>query len=213
MNLAILGPQGSGKGTQAEKVSKKYNLYYFEMGQFLRNLAKSKPEIDEIINKRGVLLEDNVVFDLLKNELEGKNIYSNILFDGYPRSIRQYELISEFLQSKGSKIDKVIYLELPDEEAIKRLSARRIDNKTGEIYNLITNPPPVGVNQQGLLQRPDDQPEAIGQRLKLYHSTTAPLVEHLSDKNLVIKIDGTKSIDAIFNQICIQLEGVVNGNN
>lgn len=205
MILAILGPQGSGKGTQAAKLSEKYNLFNLDVGAVLREMAKTNPEIDVVVNKRGALLPDDQVFKIVEEYLDRENLTDNILFDGYPRSIEQYNFMSGHLAKQGKRFDGVIFLTIPDEVAIERLSSRRIHKKTGEIYNLITNPPSADINPDDLEQREDDKPEAIKERLKMYHEQTQPLIEHLKSQGLVIEVDGTKPIEEVFEKICQSL--------
>jgi adenylate kinase len=201
MNIIILGPQGSGKGTQAKMLAERYNLFYFDAGSFLRNLAKSNPDIDGLINKKGELIEDNTMFNFVRNNLEGQNISHNIIFDGYPRSVKQFELLSNWLQEKGSKIDLAILLNIGEKETIRRLSARRIDPNTGEIYNLITNPPPAHVDPKNLIQREDDKEAVIRRRLLEYHSITQPLIDYLLEKGILSEINGERPIEDIQKEI------------
>lgn len=210
MNIIILGPQGSGKGTQARLLAQKYKLFYLESGEFLREIAKTNKEIDQIINVRGNLVPDEQMISLIKNYLDNKVPEgNNILFDGYPRSIKQYELLKQWLGEKGQKIDKAFFLDISEEESIKRLSARRVCDRDGKVWNLITNPPPTpgkctcGGN---LLQRPDDKPEIIRERLAQYQKTTQPLIEMLEKENLLIKVNGERPIEVIFHDLVNYVE-------
>ncbi|MBI3397167.1 nucleoside monophosphate kinase [Candidatus Woesebacteria bacterium] len=203
MNVLFLGPQGSGKGTQAQKLSKKLEFVYFEAGDFLRNLAKTDERINETINNKGRLMPDQEMFDYIAGFLQERNVYEGIVFDGFPRSVTQYELLKKLLGEKNSKIDLAIYLDISEGETIRRLSARRICSRCGTIWNLITNPPPKEACSCGgsLEQRPDDTPEAIKERLNLYHSITQPLVELMVKEKILRKIDGERPIEVIFNEI------------
>jgi adenylate kinase len=201
MNIIILGPQGSGKGTQAKLLADKFNLFYFESGRFLRNLAKKDKRIRERINK-GKLLDDEEMFFLLSSYLEKKDKkVKNIILDGYPRSIKQYKLLKSWLKKKGSKIDHAIALEVSKKESIRRLSARRVDKKTGKIYNLITNPPGPGVDKRNLIQREDDKPEVIKRRLDQYEKITLPLLKLLEKEGILIRVNGERPIKVIFEDI------------
>ena len=203
MILVILGPQASGKGTQATKLSEKHNLFYYDAGAHLRRLAKKDPKIDEIVNKRGELLPDEDIFEITKKHLEEYKIPNKIIFDGYPRSVKQYEMLVNWLSENNKKIDAVIFLNISDETAIDRLSSRRIHTKTGKVYNLKTNPPPKEIPEDELEQRDDDQPEAIKHRLESYHSTTQPLIKHLKETNpgVVHEVSGEQSIEKVEKNI------------
>ncbi len=201
MNVVLLGPQGSGKGTQGELLAEKTGMYYFDAGAYLREISKTRPDIDEIVNKRGALLPDDMVYKLVRDHFIEKNQFDNIIFDGYPRSLPQWNLISEFLKSHGTTVEKVFLLTINEEETVRRLSALRIDPNTDIIYNLITNPPPPTVDQSTLIHREDDQPEAIKVRLSAYHTSTQPLVNELRSQGKLIEIDGTQSITDIHQHI------------
>jgi len=201
MNIVILGPQGSGKGTQAKKLVEEFGFFYFESGAFLRKLAKTNKEIDLVINKEGRLLEDQEMFSLLKSHLNQENTYDNIMFDGYPRSIAQYHLLREFLQEHKSEVNLAILLDISEEETISRLSARRIDKNTGKIYNLITNPPPDNISEADLLQREDDQEEAIKTRLRAYSEVTEPLLEEFERDGILTRVDGERPIEVIYQDL------------
>lgn len=206
MNMVLLGPQGSGKGTQGEKLSEKYGMYYLDVGSYLRKLSQTDPTIDQYVNKTGALLPDELLFEIIKKHLAERNQYDNIVFDGYPRSRFQWDNITSLLSEHQTKIDKVIILEIDEEETVSRLSARRIDPETGKIYNLITNPPGPELDQSRLIQRKDDTPEVIKTRLTAYRTSTEPLLAYLKENASVIEINGSQPIDSIFNQIVAQIE-------
>jgi adenylate kinase len=209
MNIIIFGPQGSGKGTQAELLADRLNLFYFESGKFLRDLAKTDKEIDTIINEKGELLPDEEMFEYTSKYLEKNDPdLSDIIFDGYPRSIKQYQLLKNWLRSEGKQIDYAILLEINEDTSVKRLSARRICEKCGNIYNLITNPPPEGGCECGgkLIQREDDKPKAIKNRLSLYRKQTSPLISIFDKEGILVSIDGERPIKVIFEDILKKLK-------
>lgn len=200
MNIILLGPQGCGKGTQAKKLVAKYGYYYLGMGEFLRQLSQENSELKDIL-ARGELVPDDTVFKLLTDRLRKEGVFDNIIFDGYPRSRVQLHAVKDWLEENGKKIDLAILIDISERETIKRLSSRRTDRATGEIYNLITNPPPVDVRAENLIQREDDKPEAIRERLAEYRGTTEPVLEDLEKLSILRRVDGEKPIEEIFNEI------------
>ena len=209
MNILVMGALGSGKGTQARIIAEKLNLFYFEAGKFLRNLAKTNAAIDERINKRGELLPDDEMFSLLTTHLEKENpSRENLLLEGYPRSIKQYEMLKEWLAEKSVEIDSVIFLEISEKEILKRTSSRRVDKESGKIYNLVTNPPGSEIDINNLYQRPDDKPEAIKKRLGWFKESVLPLIEVFEKEGVLEKIDGERPIKVITEDILTKLERI-----
>ena len=205
MNIVLLGAPASGKGTQAEMLSKKFNLYHLQTGGIARELAKKDERIKEIVDSGKLVPENEMsmyVMDLLKDK---KPEMQNILFEGFPRFISQYEALESFLKNKGDDIDAVISLEISKEEAVRRISSRVICNKCGEVFNLVTNPPKEkGVcNKCGgeLIQRDDDKPESVEERFEYYKNNTEKLMEYLDSHKKLERVDGNRPIDVIFEDL------------
>ncbi len=197
MNIIILGPQGSGKGTQGKLVAQQFGLNYVSMGDVFREAATDNEELDRTMES-GKLLPDGVVMSSLQKYLEERGFEDNLVLDGVPRRISQYEALKNML----GKIDLAILLDISREETIKRLSARRQDPKTGEVYNLATSPkPPAGIDPSTLIQRDDDKSEAINKRLDEYEKDTKPLVNLLSNIGILVKVNGERSIEEIHNDL------------
>lgn len=203
MNIIVLGPPGSGKGTQAKQLAEALNFFYFEAGDFARELAKKDSRIDKIVERGDLIPEQEMtkyVSQYLKENVLGAQ---NIVFDGYPRFLTQYKFLEGWLDKRASRIDKVFLLEVSDKEVVRRISARRICHDCGTVYNLMSNPPPEGKCECGgeLIQRKDDTPEAIKERLKVYKENVLPMVAYIEKEGLLQKINGERPIQEIFQEI------------
>jgi|TARA_B100001971_G_C18249412_1_gene576963 adenylate kinase len=197
MKLIFIGPQGSGKGTQAKIISKVLGIAHISTGDLIRNTEGDlKEEIDSYINK-GNLIPDKLILKILSERLKKEDCKNGFILDGFPRNLKQAEDLNELV-----KIDKIIEIKISDEETVKRLSGRRNCNKCERIYNLKTSPKPKKDNmcdfcESILFQREDDYPEAIKKRLEIYHKETKPILK----KYNTITIDGNPKIEKITKEI------------
>lgn len=210
MNIILLGPQGSGKGTQAELLVDKYGYNYFEIGKILRSVAESNNPNAQMVKDfidKGQLVPDEYVRLIAWDFISKHDKSKGFVFDGYPRSVLQYDHLKDMLAKLGQKIDWVISLEISEAETVRRLSSRRTCSKCGRVYNLITNPPPKAGCECGgeLVQRKDDYPEAIKERLKIYQAQTQPVFEKASTEGIGLQIDGERPIDTIHQEIIAKL--------
>lgn len=210
MNIILLGPQGSGKGTQVELLVEKFGFNHFEAGKILRSIADSDNPNAAAVKQSidgGELVSDKLVRLIAWDFISKHDKSKGFIFDGYPRSVDQYEHLKDMLARSGQKVDWVINLEIPEDETIRRLSARRTCIRCGEVYNLITNPPPDGKCKcgGGLVQRDDDKPEAIQRRLAIYRSRTHPVFERAAAEGIGIEIDGLRPIAVIHQDILSHL--------
>lgn len=204
MNIIFLGPQTSGKGTQAKFLSEKLNLPLITTGDILRKKKTLGDEEGKLIATYidvGELVPDNLINRIVREELD-KNTYDDngAIFDGYPRNLVQAEEFEKYRQ-----VDKVVFLDIPDGVVLKRLAARRICDKCGAIYNLISKLPTKDgtCDKCGgkLVQREDDTERAIAVRLNIYHKLTEPLTEHYEKLGKLIRIDGTGTIEEVRGEI------------
>ena len=205
MNIILIGSPASGKGTQADMLCREYGLYHLSTGDVARKLAETNKRIRDLINAGKLIPSEEMsmyVLDFLKNEKPDLN---NILFEGFPRFISQYEALDNFLKSKGDDIDLVISLEVPEEVAIKRISSRWMCSKCSEPYNTITNPPKnTGVCDKcrgTLIQRDDDKPEAVKTRFDYYMANTKEFVDYVDKKGLLTRVNGDRPIEDIAKDI------------
>jgi adenylate kinase len=205
MNIVLLGPPASGKGTQGKKLAEHFDFFYLSSGQLFRELAKTRPEVAKVLDS-GELLPDNLVMQFLTEYLESQKRYDNILLDGTPRSVGQYQDLLNWFMQKGSGIGLIIYISITPEEVIRRESARRMDKTTGEIFNLVTNPPGPDVKEENLVQREDDKPEVIKERLEAFEARTQPLVEKLTADGSLVTVNGERSIEEIFTELVSIIE-------
>lgn len=196
MNILLMGPQGSGKGTQARLLVEKFGFYYFESGGFLREIAEKNEKV-RVMLSGGSFVPDEEMVSYVTAYLDEKGIYDNILFDGFPRSIVQYDFLKSWLKQKNVSLNLALILEINEDETIRRLSARRSDPKTGKIYNLITDLPPADIDRNLLVQRDDDKPEAIKKRLGWYKEQVIPLIVELKKEIKVVEINGERPIEEI----------------
>jgi adenylate kinase len=200
MNIILFGPQGSGKGTQARLLCDKFGFSYFESGAYLRRIAEDNTSVKEAL-ANGKFVPDKEMTSYLTAFLDKEHLYDDVLFDGFPRTLEQYIFLKKWLVEKQVKIDLGVVLEISEEETVKRLEGRRLDPKTGKIYNLVTDLPPADVDINSLIQREDDKPEAIKKRLELYRNNTEKLIEEMAKDSKVVKINGERPIGEIHNEL------------
>ncbi|MEM4230407.1 MAG: nucleoside monophosphate kinase [Candidatus Pacearchaeota archaeon] len=205
MKLIFLGPQGCGKGTQAEIISKKLRICYIGAGELLRKAKGKQKKIIESFTLKGQLVPTEIVFNLIKEKLERKECKKGFILDGFPRNINQAKELD-----KITKIDKIIEIWISDEEAVRRLSSRLNCKKCGSIFNLITNPPKKKniCDKCGgkLYIREDDKPKAIKKRLKIYHKETEPLLKHYNS----VRVNGEQPIPKVTEDILSELKVIIN---
>ena len=208
MIIFLVGTPGSGKGTQATLLAKHFNLDHISSGEMFRQMTGKEAEVVNVYTEKGDLVPDDIVIKTVVDFLVSKNKYDDLILDGSPRSLFQYKKFKEFFDNHTKKIDAVLYIKISDEEAIRRLTARREDIKTGKIYNLITNPPGEDVEKLNLIQRKDDKEDAIRERVKVQKVPDDLLLELRKD-GILFDIDGERSIEVIFQDILEKL-GVKN---
>jgi len=204
MRIIMMGPQGSGKGTQAKILSKEYKISHISTGDMFRELAEDKDELalkakEEYIDK-GILVPDELTIGLVQKRLAKDDCKNGFMLDGFPRTVPQAEALQ-----KITDIDYAIEINIPDDESVFRLSGRRSCPKCGKIYNINTAPKPTEEGKcscgEDLTQRDDDQEEAIRKRLSEYHEKTEPIKEFYREKGVLKEVDGTKEIAEVTESI------------
>jgi adenylate kinase len=209
MNLIIFGPQGSGKGTQADILTDKLQIPHISTGDIFRDNMKNQTELGNKAKwyiEKGQLVPDEIVISMIKDRLNQPNCQKGFILDGYPRTIPQAKALDRII-----KIDKVVMeVWISDEESIRRLNGRRSCQKCGAIYHLEFNPPQKEnkCNKCGsnLVIREDDKEEVIKKRLAEYHQQTEPLKEYYQKQGKLITIDGMPPIAEVTKEIFDKLE-------
>ncbi len=215
MKMILLGAPGAGKGTQAKFLTETYGIPQISTGDMLRAAVKAESDMGmkvKSVMESGGLVTDDIIIGLVKERITQKDCEEGFLFDGFPRTIPQ----AEAMEDAGVEIDIVLEIDVPDDEIVRRLSGRRVHLDSGRVYHLDFNPPvKEGLdNETGepLVQRKDDEEGTVRKRLELYHEQTKPLVnfyqemEKKAGKVRFIKIDGTRSINEIVEDIKQSLE-------
>ncbi|MBO5143395.1 MAG: adenylate kinase [Clostridia bacterium] len=203
--LIILGAPGSGKGSQCKWITRDYNVPHISTGDIFRKNISEGTELGKKAKEymdKGALVPDELVVDLLTSRLdEADCVEQGFLLDGFPRTLAQAEVLSKYLESKGIALDKVINLDVPDEEIMSRaLNRRTCENpECKEIYNMRDNPPKVeGVCDKcgaKLFIRDDDNEETVSNRLKVYHSQTEPLIKYYTEKGVLSTVVGQEKFE------------------
>lgn len=210
MRLVIFGPPGAGKGTQAQLLRERYKLKHISTGQLFRAAMKADTPLGRSVQSyvsEGRLVPDEVVWDMTRDALEEIEADQFIL-DGYPRTVNQAELFEQFLKKENKPLSALISLEVSPEVIVERLSRRRVDPETGNTYHLDFNPPPAEVAKEDLIQREDDQPASIRQRIQVYDKETAPVKAFYEERNLLYRIDGEGTIEEVQTGIVEALSAV-----
>lgn len=205
MNLVFLGPPGAGKGTQAVGVCEKYGLPHISTGDILRSEIKQQTKLGLEAKKymdAGQLVPDEVVIGIVASRLTQPDCKNGFLFDGFPRTLPQAEALAEKVD-----IEIAINIDVPDENIIKRLSGRRVCKACGATYHVDNHKKATCDTCGGeLIQRTDDAPETVANRLRVYHEQTSPLIDFYQAKGVLKSVDGTRSIDDVFAGICAILD-------
>lgn len=194
-NLIFVGAPGAGKGTFSAILLEKHPMAHISTGDILRNEIKNDTPLGReasVLMKQGKLVPDEIVAGMVKKRLAEKDCEAGFILDGFPRTIRQAELLDEALESLGRKLDAVVYFKVPDEVLLQRLTARQNCRKCGAIFNKLFMPSAkenVCDHCGGeLFQRPDDSLETAKSRLEVFYAQTSPLIDHYGKRGLLMSI-------------------------
>lgn len=203
MRLVMIGAPASGKGTQAHKLTRHFNLDHISTGEMLRAEEAKRSELGMVVEsylKRGQLVPDGLVVKLVGERLLHNHQAQGFILDGFPRTLNQALSLDQALADLGEGIDAALLIEVPDSAVLERITGRRADPETGRIYHLKFSPPPPEILSR-LEQRDDDTAEVMQARLNTYHERIAPVVAHYRDRGQLIAVDGTPAPDLVFAEL------------
>ncbi len=197
MRLVLIGPPGAGKGTQAKFIHKQFGIPQISTGDILRKAVSDHTVLGDkasVYIQAGNLVPDDLMLDMVAERLSADDCAKGYILDGFPRTVPQAEGLETSLKGLGSQLDHVLYLSVPEEALIQRLTGRQTCRECGSLYHLVFDPP----RQPGicddcrgeLYQREDDREDIIAARLETYKAQTAPLIDFYHERGLLTEIDG-----------------------
>ena len=203
MRIILFGPPGAGKGTQARRLERNRGLEQIATGDIIRTAMKNETPVGleaKSYVEKGELVPDEVVRKLAENAIADRDL-DDFILDGYPRTTQQAEWLTEFEEKNDAPIHACISLQVPDEVIVDRLSKRRVHRQTGTTYHLDHNPPPEDVDADMIIQRDDDRPATVRNRLNVYREETQPLEDYYKARDLLVRVDGTGDIEDVYDRI------------
>ena len=209
LKLILLGAPGAGKGTQAEIISKKYNIPAISTGAIIREAIQSGTEMGKNAKSyidAGALVPDEVVIGIIRERLAKEDCANGFILDGFPRTVPQ----AEALEAMGVEITEVLSIEVPDEKILTRMAGRRVCPKCGATFHTEFKPSPAGENcpcGEKLTRRSDDDPEVVAARLETYHAVTEPIKEFYTGKGMLKIVEGQDKLEDTTALVAAALEG------
>ena len=208
MHLILLGAPGAGKGTQGSLLAERLGVPKIATGDILRLAVRAGTELGREAKRfmdAGELVPDDVILGLVREALRADAAQTGAIFDGFPRTVGQAEALQGILSEEGRALNAVVALEVPADAIVERMSGRRTDPATGEVYHLRYNPPPPGVADR-VVQRPDDSEATVRHRLEVYAAQTAPLVEFYERVGVPVhRVNGDRDIEVVQKEILQEL--------
>jgi adenylate kinase len=208
LNLILLGPPGSGKGTQGERLQADFRLPYYATGDILRAAVRDGTKLGREAKEymdRGDLVPDALIIAMISERIESAEAADGFILDGFPRTTAQAEALDAEVEELGRRLTAAILIEVSDEEVVRRLSGRRTCAKEGHIFHVDFDPPKkdgvCDVCGGELIVRDDDKPEVVRHRLEQYHDKTEPLIAYYEDKGILRRVDGQLAPDEVADRI------------
>lgn len=208
LNLIMLGPPGAGKGTQAERLVEDFELPYYATGDILRAAVRDGSELGREAKEhmdRGDLVPDELITKVIVERLDTPEAADGFVLDGFPRKVTQADVLADVLDGLGRRLSAALLIDTPDEEALRRLSGRRVCADDGHAYHVEFDPP----KEEGkcdrdgseLIQREDDKPETVKRRLAVYHEETSPLIDYYEGRGLLRRFDGSRHPSEVHDHV------------
>ena len=208
LNLILLGPPGSGKGTQGERLQEDFRLPYYATGDILRAAVRDETELGRIAKEymdSGDLVPDGVIIGVIAERVEGEEAADGFILDGFPRTVGQAEALGDEMEKLERSITAALLIDVGDDEVVRRLGGRRTCAKNGHVFHVDFDPPKnedvCDVCGARLIVRDDDKPEVIRHRLATYHEKTATLVDFYEERGVLKRVDGELDPDEVGNRI------------
>ena len=208
MHIIMLGAPGAGKGTQADILSKEMNLPHIASGDLFRQALEERTEVGLLAKSymnKGELVPDEVAIKMILGKINQPDCASGCLLDGFPRTLHQAQVLDKALKEQGKSIDKAIYIEVPNEELVKRLSGRWLCRVCQTPYQIISSPPktPGKCDKCGgeLYQRSDDREETVNDRLSVFFAQTVPILDYYKKQNKLIRVNGNLGMQGVASEI------------
>ncbi|HEX6689352.1 MAG TPA: adenylate kinase [Solirubrobacterales bacterium] len=208
LNIVLLGPPGSGKGTQGERLQEDLQLPYYATGDILRSAVRDATDLGRAAKEymdRGDLVPDDVIVGAIAERIDSAEAADGFILDGFPRTVPQAEALASKLSELGRELTAVLLIDAGDEEVMRRLGGRRTCVENGHVFHVDFNPPEregvCDVDGSELIVRDDDKPEVIRHRLETYHEKTEPLIDFYDQQSLLRRIDGSLAPDAVADEL------------
>jgi adenylate kinase len=208
LNLVLLGPPGSGKGTQGERLNEDLRLPYYATGDILRAAVRDETELGRTAKEymdRGDLVPDEVIVGVIAERIDSSEALDGFILDGFPRTTPQAEALDAKLGELGRGVTAVLLIDVSDDEVVRRLGGRRTCEANGHVFHVEFEPPKeegvCDIDGSPLIVRDDDKPEVIRKRLETYHEKTEPLIEYYDRKGMLRRIDASRDAEKVSDQI------------
>lgn len=206
--IVLLGPPGAGKGTQAKRLSEELSLPHISSGEIFREHQRANSELGIQAREymdRGDLVPDDVTISMIADRLEDSDCARGAILDGFPRTPAQAAGLRQILSTQDTQVSVVLFIAVPEDELVRRLSGRLVCEAEGHVYHVDFNPPEeegvCDIDASELYQRDDDKPETVRARIKVYMNKTEPLIVYYRSRGLLTEVDGAQPIDDVTREL------------